>query len=69
MTTEEIKRLSIEQKIQMMEALWEDLRGRFERSEIPESVKRLLDERRERVRSGQAQLRDWDSVKGALGRA
>jgi len=69
MTTEEIKRLSIEQKIQMMEALWEDLRGRFERSEIPESVKRLLDERRERVRSGQAQLRDWDSVKGTLGRA
>ena len=69
MTTEEIKRLSIEQKIQMMEALWEDLRGRFERSEIPESVKRLLDERRERVRSGHAQLRDWDSVKGTLGRA
>ena len=69
MTTEEIKRLSIEQKIQMMEALWEDLRERFERSEIPESVKRLLDERRERVRSGQAQLRDWDSVKGTLGRA
>jgi hypothetical protein len=69
MTTEEIKRLSIEQKIQMMEALWEDLRARFERSEIPESVKRLLDERRERVRSGQAQLRDWDSVKGTLGRA
>ena len=69
MTTEEIKRLPIEQKIQMMEALWEDLRERFERSEIPESVKRLLDERRERVRSGQAQLRDWDSVKGTLGRA
>ena len=69
MTTEEIKRLSIEQKIQMMEALWEDLRGRFERSEIPESVKRLLDERRERVRSGQAQLRDWDSIKGTIGRA
>jgi Putative addiction module component len=69
MTTEEIKRLPIEQKIQMMEALWEDLRERFERSEIPESVKRLLDERRERVGSGQAQLRDWDSVKGTLGRA
>ena len=38
-----IKRLPIEQKIQMMEALSEDLRERFERSEIPESVKRLLD--------------------------
>jgi len=69
MTTEEIKLLPIEQKIQMMEALWEDLRQPFERSEIPESVKRLLDERRDRVGSGQAQLRDWDSVKGSLGRA
>lgn len=69
MTTEEIKRLPIEQKIQIMEALWDDLRERFDRSEIPESVKRLLDERRERVRSGQAQILDWDSVKGTLGRA
>ncbi len=69
MTTDEIKRLPIEQKIQIMEALWDDLRERFERSEIPESIKRLLDERRERVRSGQTQILDWDSVKGTLGRA
>lgn len=69
MTTDEIKRLPIEQKIQIMEALWDDLRGRFERAEIPASVKRLLDERRERVRSGQAQLLDWDTIKGTLGRA
>ena len=69
MTTDEIKRLPIEQKIRIMEALWDDLRERFERAEIPASVKRLLDERRERVRSGQAQLLDWDSIKGTLGRA
>ena len=69
MTTDEIKRLPIEAKIQIMEALWDDLRERFERAEIPPSVKRLLDERRERVRSGQAQLIDWDSVKRTLGRA
>jgi putative addiction module component (TIGR02574 family) len=68
MTTDEIKRLPIEQKIQIMEVLWDDLRERFERAEIPASVKRLLDERRERVRSGQAQLLDWDSVKETLGR-
>jgi hypothetical protein len=69
MTTDEIKRLPIEQKIQIMEALWDDLRQRFERAEIPASVKRLLDERRERVRSGQARLLDWDSIKGTIGRA
>jgi len=69
MTADEIKRLPIEQKIQIMEVLWDDLRERFERAEIPASIKRLLDERRERVRSGQAQLLDWDTVKGTLGRA
>jgi hypothetical protein len=69
MTTDEIKGLPIEQKIQIMEALWDDLRERFERAEIPASVQRLLDERRERVRSGQARLLDWDSIKGTIGRA
>jgi putative addiction module component (TIGR02574 family) len=69
MTTDELKRLPIEQKIQIMEALWDDLHERFERAEIPASVRRLLDERRERVHSGQTRLLDWDSVKGTLGRA
>jgi putative addiction module component (TIGR02574 family) len=69
MITDEIKRLPIEQKIQIMEALWDDLRERFERAEIPASVRRLLDERRERVHSGQAQLLNWDSIKGTIGRA
>jgi putative addiction module component (TIGR02574 family) len=69
MTIDEIKRLPLDEKIRLMEALWDDLRERFERAEIPESVKRLLDERRERMRSGKAQVLDWDSVKGTLGRA
>jgi putative addiction module component (TIGR02574 family) len=69
MTTDEIKRLPIEQKIQIMEALWDDLRERFERAEIPVSVKQLLDERRERVRSGPARLLDWDAIKGTVGGA
>ena len=68
MTADEIKRLPIEENIQIMEALWVDLRERFERADVSPSVQRMLDERRERVRSGQAQLLDWDSVKGTLGR-
>jgi putative addiction module component (TIGR02574 family) len=69
MITDDIKRLPIEQKIQIMEALWDDLRERFEHADIPANIKRLLDERRERVRSGQAQLLNWDSIKGTIGRA
>jgi putative addiction module component (TIGR02574 family) len=68
MTTEEVKALPIEQKIQIMEAIWEDLRERFDRLEISEQLKELLDPRRARVEKGEARLLDWDSVKGTIGR-
>jgi putative addiction module component (TIGR02574 family) len=68
MTTEDVKALPIEQKIQIMEAIWEDLRERFDRMEISEQQKELLDRRRARVEKGEALLLDWDSVKGTIGR-
>ena len=69
MSIAEIHQLSIEEKFQIMEALWEDLRERFDRMQIPETHKALLDERRARVQTGAAQLRDWDAVKTTIGRA
>ncbi len=68
MTAEDVRALPVERKIQIMEAIWEDFRERFERSEISPQQKELLDRRRARVRTGAARLRDWDSVKGTLGR-
>ncbi|HOW68934.1 MAG TPA: addiction module protein [Candidatus Paceibacterota bacterium] len=68
MTTQEIKALPVDQKIRIMEAIWEDFRDRFDRMEIPQEQKDLLDQRRARVREGKARLLDWDSVKGTLGR-
>lgn len=68
MTTEEVKALPIEQKIQIMEAIWEDFRERFERLEITPEQKELLDRRRARVEKGEARLLDWDSVKGTIGK-
>ena len=68
MTTEEVKALPVEEKIRMMEAIWEDFRERFDRMEIPQEQKDLLDQRRARVREGKARLLDWDSVKGTIGR-
>ena len=69
MTTEEIKRLPIEQKMHMMEILWDDLRERFDQGELADEHKALLDQRRKRVRSGEAKMLDWDTVKAAIGRA
>ncbi len=69
MTTEDIRALPVERKIEIMEAIWEDFRERFERSAISPEQKQLLDRRRARVREGTARLLDWDSAKGTLGRS
>ncbi|MEI7729929.1 MAG: addiction module protein [Verrucomicrobiota bacterium] len=68
MIAEEVKALPIDRKLQIMEAIWEDFRDRFDRLDVPQQQKDLLDRRRARVRAGVAQLLDWDSVKGTIGR-
>ena len=67
-TSEDLKAMPLSEKLQIMEAIWVDLRDRFERLEVPPQLKDLLDQRRTRVRDGSAQLLDWDSVKTTLGR-
>ncbi|MCG3146794.1 MAG: hypothetical protein PCFJNLEI_00228 [Verrucomicrobiae bacterium] len=68
MSIAEIHQLPIEEKLRIMEALWDDLREHFERLEITPSHKELLDERRTRVQNGVAKLHDWDAVKSTIGR-
>jgi hypothetical protein len=60
--------MSIEQKLQVMEVIWNDLRERFDQKEISAEQKALLDRRRARVQQGAAQLHDWDSVKMSIGK-
>ena len=44
MTVAEVKALPVREKLQIMEAIWEDFRERFEKADISENQKRLLDE-------------------------
>lgn len=67
MNVEEIKGLPTGEKIQIMEAIWQDFRENFDTSELSRADKALLDERRDRVAQGAARLHNWDAVKGALG--
>jgi hypothetical protein len=69
MTVEEVRTLPLAQKLQLMEAIWADLRDRFEGMERSQRLKDLLDQRRARARDGSAQVLDWDSVKSGIGRA
>ena len=67
MTAEDVKALPINRKIQIMETFWEDFRDRFDQLEVSPQQKDLLDRRRTRVQKGEAQLLDWESVKGTIG--
>lgn len=68
MTAQEIRTLPTGEKFQIMETIWEDLKERFEASEISPQLRDLLRDRRTRVAKGDARLMDWDSVKFAIGR-
>ena len=53
MTVEDVKQLPMRQKLRIMEAIWEDLRERFEALEVSPEVKVLL---------------DWNDAKSRIGR-
>lgn len=64
----DVKNLTKEEKLLTMRSLWEDMREDIEHSpETPEIIE-LLDKRIARIESGEAELLDWDKVKGSIGR-
>ena len=69
MTVADIAKLSLREKLQIMEAIWEDLRGRVNAMDVPDEHRRILDERSARIASGEAKRLEWDQVKHSLGRA
>jgi Putative addiction module component len=68
MSVTEIQQLPTEDKLQIMQTLWEEMHQRFESSQISPELSALLQDRRARVARGEVKLLDWDSVKFAIGR-
>jgi hypothetical protein len=68
MTTQEIKTLPTNEKVRIMEVIWEDMRVHYEEAPISQDVINLLHERQARVERGEARLLDWEKVKFAIGR-
>jgi putative addiction module component (TIGR02574 family) len=68
MSLKELENLSLVEKLQIMEAIWVDLRPHVETAAIPEEHRRLLDSRLERVAEGKSSIREWDEVKHSIGR-
>ena len=69
MTVAEIKKMSLKDKLQIMEVIWQDLRDHVDKCPISPKTRDMLDYRRERVASGKASLQDWDTVKHNIGRS
>ncbi|HMB96958.1 MAG TPA: addiction module protein [Balneolaceae bacterium] len=60
---EEIKNLTLQEKLLLMEVLWEDLSGVEDQLEISDWHKEILDDREEKIRAGEARFIDWETAK------
>lgn len=59
----QIDRMTIAEKLRIMEELWDDLRSRAEGVPVPQWQKDLLDERERLIETGEAQFGDWETAK------
>jgi hypothetical protein len=64
--TIEIKHLSREEKLRVMEAIWEDLSNEEEQIESPDWHNKALKETEHRLSSGQERIVDWQDAKKEL---
>ncbi len=59
----QLDRMTLEEKLRAMEALWDDLCRHEDSVPVPQWQKELLDERERLIQSGKAQFTDWESAK------
>ena len=61
-----LNEMSVSEKLQIMEALWEDLSRRSDVLESPEWHRDALEERERRIASGEATFTDWEQAKADI---
>jgi len=61
-----IAQMTLEEKLRAMEALWADLSRNADRVESPAWHGQILEERAERVRTGQEKHMVWEDAKREL---
>jgi hypothetical protein len=58
--------MTVQEKLAVMEALWEDLSRSPEAIAQPEWHKDILDDRRQRVATGTTQFENWETAKSKI---
>lgn len=61
-----LDKMTLAQKLQVMEEIWADLRKNEDNIPVPEWHKELLAEREQKIAAGQAKFTDWETVKRRL---
>ena len=67
-TTLELDSMSVEEKLQAMEALWVDLCGNEESLPVYEWQKEILNDRQRLIAEGKTRLIDWEEAKSLIGK-
>ena len=58
--------MTVSEKLQLMETLWEDLSRNPDAPECPEWHRDVLEERERRIASGEARFSDWEEAKADI---
>lgn len=64
-----LRELPLSEKLQIMEAIWEELRLNAEGIPVPQWHRDLLDSRQKTVEEKREEILEWDDVKDLLGGA
>lgn len=59
-----IEKLTVDQKLALVEKIWASILPPLPK--CSESIKELLDQRMERIKSGEAKVSDWEEAKKRL---
>jgi putative addiction module component (TIGR02574 family) len=60
---DEIRQLPLQEKLKVMEAIWESIAPSEEQLDVPQWHKDILDEREQLIREGKAKFIDWETAK------
>ena len=58
--------MSLSEKLQVMEALWEDLSRNSDALDSPAWHETVLEEREKRIAAGEAHFTDWETAKADI---
>ncbi|NOX42914.1 MAG: addiction module protein [Gammaproteobacteria bacterium] len=61
-----LESMSVEEKLQAMESIWEDLYKKSESISSPSWHKKILNEREEGIENGEEKFEDWETAKNNI---